>query len=377
MNDRYIRQVILPGFGMEAQEKLFAAKVLIVGMGGLGCPVLQYLVAAGVGTIGIMDADTVSRSNLHRQLLFNADELGQPKVKLAAEKMKAQNPSIQVQAYPYALTRSNAVEMIADYDLVIDATDQFMSKYLINDVCVLLNKPWIYGAVSQYQGQLSVFNLRSSTGSDSDADADSDQSMPIHYRDLFPVSPAPHEIASCEEAGVLGVLPGIIGTMQAAEAIKIITGLGRTLYGRLYSYDLLQASGYEIAIAKQPDPVQINQAFFEAMNYDSNCAFPEEDMDDVEEINVGTFMQLRKDPDVFVLDVREKHEYPAIDFADAQIPMSELHTGIAALPEKSICVICHQGIRSVYAAQLIRARRNLTVYSLKGGLTAYFKEESR
>lgn len=369
MNDRYIRQVILPGFGMEAQEKLFAAKVLIVGMGGLGCPVLQYMVAAGVGTIGIMDADNVSRSNLHRQLLFNADELGQPKVKLAAEKMKAQNPSIQVQAYPYALTRSNALEMIADYDLVIDATDQFMSKYLINDVCVLLNKPWIYGAVSQYQGQLSVFNLR----------LDADSAEPIHYRDLFPMSPAPHEIASCEEAGVLGVLPGIIGTMQAAEAIKIITGLGRTLYGRLYSYDLLQASGYEIAIAKQPEPVQINQAFFEAMNYDTACLQPEDDpdMDDVEEINVGAFMQLLNDPDVFVLDVREKHEYPQIDFADAQIPMSELHAGIAALPEKSICVICHQGIRSVYAAQLIRVRRNLNVYSLKGGLTAYFKEEFR
>lgn len=369
MNDRYIRQVILPGFGMAAQEKLLAAKVLIVGMGGLGCPALQYLVAAGVGTIGIMDADTVSRSNLHRQLLFNTDELGQPKVKLAAEKMKAQNPSIQVQAYPYALTRSNAAEMIADYDLVIDATDQFMSKYLINDVCVLLKKPWIYGAVSQYQGQLSVFNLQ----------LDSDSAEPIHYRDLFPVSPAPHEIASCEEGGVLGVLPGIIGTMQAAEAIKIITGLGRPLYGRLYSYDLLQASGYEINIVKQRDPVKIDQVFFEAMNYDTNCEMPEEDPDmhDIEEINVGTFMQLRKDPNVFVLDVREKHEYPPIDFADAQIPMSELHTGISMLPEKSICVICHQGIRSVYAAQLIKARRNLTVYSLKGGLTAYFKQESR
>ncbi|MFY9465209.1 MAG: ThiF family adenylyltransferase [Sediminibacterium sp.] len=370
MNDRYIRQVILPGFGMDAQEKLLAAKVLIVGMGGLGCPVLQYLVAAGVGTIGIMDGDTVSMSNLHRQLLFHAGELGQPKVKLAAEKMKEQDSSILVQAYPYALTVSNAAEVVADYDLVIDATDNFMAKYLINDVCVLLNKPWIYGAVSQYQGQLSVFNWREGVASD--------QLQPINYRDLFPVSPAPHEIATCEEAGVIGVLPGIIGTMQAAEAIKIITGLGLPLYGRLYNYDLLQARSYEIAIVKQEDPVKIDQAFFEAMNYDLFCGQPEEDPDmhDIEEINVDTFMQLRADPDVFVLDVREKHEYPAIDFADAQIPMSELQTGMAALPDKSICVICHQGIRSVYAAQLIRARRNLTVYSLKGGLTAYFKKES-
>lgn len=370
MNDRYIRQVILPGFGMAAQDKLFAAKVLIVGMGGLGCPALQYLVAAGVGTIGIMDGDTVSMSNLHRQLLFHAGEIGVPKVKLAAEKMKEQDSSILVQAYPYALTVGNAVEVIADYDLVIDATDNFMAKYLINDVCVLLNKPWIYGAVSQYQGQLSVFNWREGVPSA--------QSQPINYRDLFPVSPAPHEIATCEEAGVIGVLPGIIGTMQAAEAIKIITGLGRPLYGRLYSYDLLQASGYEINIVKQRDPVKIDQAFFEAMNYDPFCGQPEEDPDmhDIEEINVDTFMQLRADPDVFVLDVREKHEYPAIDFADAQIPMSELQTGMAALPDKSICVICHQGIRSVYAAQLIKARRNLTVYSLKGGLTAYFKQES-
>lgn len=361
LNNRYIRQMILPGFGQAAQEKLRAAKVLIVGMGGLGCPVLPYLAGAGVGSIGIMDGDTVSMSNLHRQVLFTEEDIGSNKATVAAAKLQLQDPEISVAVYPYPLTNQNALDIIGQYDLVIDGTDNFAAKYLINDACVLLEKPFIYGAVSRFQGQVSVFNIPVADG------------RPLNYRDLFPVSPRPGEIQSCEETGVIGVLPGIIGTMQAAEAIKLITGLGDLLYGRLLNYDVLQARSYEIRLSHHPNAIVIDQDSFLQMNYAFDC----EDEEDIPEINVTEFNRLVQQPNVFVLDVRERHEYPSIDFSDAQIPMSELQTSLATLPEKEICVICHQGIRSVYAAQLIRARRNLPVYSLKGGLTAYFNQPGK
>ena len=351
--------MILPGFGVPAQEKLRAAKVLLVGVGGLGCPALPYLVGAGVGHIGIIDADVVSMSNLHRQLLFTEAEIGRKKVEVAAAKMKLLNRQVHIEDFPFSLTNQNALEMIGSYDMVIDGTDNFSAKYIINDACVITGKPFVYGAVSRYEGQVSVFN-RQTPGERS-----------INYRDLFPVPPLPGEIQSCEEAGVLGVLPGIIGTMQAAEAIKLITGIGQSLYGRLYNYDLLQGRGYEIKLSAHPAVTMIDRETFQQMDYAFDC----EDQDDITEINVAEFNRLSAQPNVFVLDVRERHEYPAIDFSDAQIPMSELQTAMANLPEKEICVICHQGIRSVYAAQLIKAKRNLTVYSLKGGLTAYFNQQ--
>ncbi len=349
--------MILPGFGVAAQEKLRKAKILIIGVGGLGCPILQYLVGAGVSHIGIMDDDVVSMSNLHRQLLFTETEIGRKKVEVAAERMKFLDREIQIAAYPFLLTNQNALSIFALYDLVMDATDNFSAKYIINDACVILGKPFVYGAVSRYEGQVSVFNLPIAN------------ERPVNYRDLFPIPPLPGEIQTCEEAGVLGALPGIIGTMQAAEAIKLITGLGKLLYGRLYNYDLLQARGYEISLRCNPDIPIIDKESFAQMRYDFSC-----EEDDIPEINVTEFNRLSAQPGVFVLDVRERHEYPAIQFSDAQIPMSELQSSIANLPEKEICVICHQGIRSVYAAQLIKAKRNLTVYSLKGGLTAYFNQ---
>ncbi len=357
-NERYIRQLILPGFGKEAQDKLQNAKVLVVGIGGLGCPALQYLVATGVGNIGIIDADTISLSNLHRQLLFTDTEIGQKKVTVAEGKMKELNEHVVIESYPFDLAKENALDLISKYDLVIDGTDNFSAKYLMNDACVLLNKPWIYGAVSGYEGQVSVFNVTKI------------ENPAIHYRDLFPVTPHPGEIRSCEETGVLGVLPGIIGTMQATEAIKLITGIGKPCYGRLLNYRLLDATFFEIELKKQLESPSVTKLFFDSMNYDGNgCETTEE----IDEINVFTFNELRKDPNVFVLDVREKHEYPTINFSDAQIPMSELQQSIQSLPEKEICIICHQGIRSLYAASLIRAQRNLKVVSLRGGLTAYFK----
>lgn len=359
-NNRYIRQTILPGFGMEAQEKLRNARVLIVGAGGLGCPALQYLVAAGVGTIGIMDADTVSLSNLHRQPLFSEKNIGIKKVTVAKEMAALLNSEVAMITYPFALTHQNALELISEYDLVVDGTDNFSAKYLINDACVIAGKPFVYGAVSRFDGQLSVFNLPSANGE------------AITYRDLFPVSPAPGEISTCEETGVIGMLPGIIGTMQAAEAVKLITGLGEPLYGRLFTYDFLQARSYEIKLSYHKHKKMVSREIFEKMEDSFSCS---EEID-VPEISVQQFTALAKTANAFVLDVRERNEYPPIDFSDAQIPMSELREAIDSLPEKEIYIICHQGIRSIYAAQLIKAKRNLNVYSVKGGLTAYFKEQA-
>lgn len=354
--DRYQRQMILPNFGLTAQKKLLAAKVLIVGMGGLGCPVLQYLVGAGIGHIGIMDADKISLSNLHRQLLFTESEIGFLKVEQAAAKMQLLNADVSIEKYPFQLDYSNARKIIASYDLVIDASDNFPTKYLINDACVLLKKPFVFGAVSRYEGQVAVFNVKQNN------------ERAIHYRDLFPEPPKPGEVPSCAEAGVIGVLPGIIGAMQAAEAIKIITGIGNPLVGRLYHYNLLSAQGYEIAITAQENFIEITEENFNINNSNSM----EEEID-IPEISVAEFNQMRLSPEVYVLDVRERSEYPSIDFSDAQIPMSELQTKMHEIPEKEICIICHQGIRSIYAAQQISKQRNLKVYSLKGGLTAYFK----
>lgn len=365
-NDRYIRQIILPGFGTAAQEKLGQAKVLIVGMGGLGCPILQYLVGVGVGTIGIMDADKVSKSNLHRQLLFDEKDLGQLKVAVAASKSKAQNSSVKIEIYPCAITKQNALKIIHHYDLVIDATDNFSAKYLINDVCVWLKKPFVYGAVSGYEGQVAVFNF-TLAGDDL-----------IHYRHLFPVQPAANEIATCEETGVVGVLPGIIGTMQAAEAIKLITGLGSPLFNRLLTYNFLTARWFDIEINSNVTIPIIDEDFIHSTNYQIDCDMRESDIEDIDinEIDVSQFLALKNDSNVFILDVRELHEYPMIDFSDAQIPMSALKESIHQLPAKPICVICHQGIRSVYAAQLIKLQNQVEVYSLKGGLTAYFNKVS-
>lgn len=365
-NDRYIRQMILPGFGSEAQDKLSQAKVLIVGIGGLGCPALQYLAGAGVGTIGIMDADKISLSNLHRQSLFNENELGLLKVEVAAKKVKAQNSLIKIEEYPFAINKSNAIEVIANFDLIIDATDNFSAKYLINDVCVWLKKPLVFGAVSGYEGQVAIFNV---------AEAGID---PIHYRHLFPEQPVANEIASCEETGVIGVLPGIIGTMQAAEAIKLITGLGNPLNKRLLTYNFLSAQWFEIEINSSLEVPLINDQFIQVNKYEIDCHFIEDDLEDIDidEIDVSQFLEIKNDPTIFILDVRELHEYPAINFSHAQIPMSILKESIHLLPAKPIYVICHQGVRSVYAAQLIKLHKQVEAYSLKGGISAYFNKVS-
>lgn len=363
--NRYIRQMILPGFGADAQQKLAEAKVLIVGMGGLGCPVLQYLAGAGVGSIGIMDPDQVSLSNLHRQVLFNESDIGQLKVKVASQKIKKLNSEVQLIEYPFQLSKDNALSIIEQFDCVVDATDNFGTKYLINDVCVVLNKPWVYGAVSGYEGQVAVLN-------------NIHMPEPVHYRHLFPQQPLQNEFASCEETGVIGVLPGIIGTMQAAEAIKWITGLGKEQNGSLLNYHFLSGSWYAIALSVNPQVPVVDESFFYKTNYEMEPMNEEEDLEeiDIAEIDIRQFLQIQEQPGHFILDVRELHEYPTVDFVHARIPMSVLKESLDQLPQQPVYIICHQGIRSVYAAQYIKLHKGVETYSVKGGLTAYFNAVS-
>lgn len=239
---RYQRQITLPEFGNQAQERLSNAKVLVIGAGGLGCPALQYLVAAGVGHIGIADFDTIQLSNLHRQILFGQNDIGKKKVIIAKERLTQLNPLVTIETYDLEWKQEQCIQFFPLYDIIIDATDNFASRYLINDACVLMAKPLVFGAVSKFEGQLAVFN--------SSKDA-------CNYRDLFPVPPSNSEVANCATAGVIGVLPGVIGAMQATEVIKFITGIGKVLKNQLLHYNALNQSTYSIELTKNPDAIKL------------------------------------------------------------------------------------------------------------------------
>lgn len=359
--NRYGRQIILPNFGIHAQQKLQQAKVLIVGMGALGCPALQYLAGAGIGVIGIADGDDIQLHNLHRQPLFYTADINHNKAIVAAEKMRALNPDIQLTVYPFYINNKNALSILQTYDIVIDATDNFPTKYLLNDACALLKKPLVYGAVSRYEGQLSLFNYCQPNGRN------------IQYRDLFPEPPHSDAILSCEEAGVLGVLPGVMGIMQATEAIKVIAGLGRLLDGVLLTYHALSAKFYEMEISKNPAVQTMNKAEFENIDYDwlcnSNSITPS--------LSVEEFKHLQQLKQLFIIDIREHNEIPIIDFADVHIPYSTILSAnhLPQFPNvKNICVICQRGIRSKAAAAIIQQQAKQKVYHLMGGLSAYFNQ---
>lgn len=237
---RYDKQIALPEVGETGQRKLAEAKVLVVGAGGLGCPALQYLAAAGIGTIGIVDGDVVNETNLHRQVLYNNSDVGKPKVEVAAERLKNLNSQIEINTFSEFLTAANALDIVANYDLIVDATDNFAARYRINDVCVKLNKPFVYGAIHRFEGQVSVFNYKGGPT----------------YRCLFPDKPAENQIPNCNETGVLGVLPGIIGTHQATEVLKIIIGIGEVLSGKLMTLNLLTNSTRTFEFSRNDEQVQ-------------------------------------------------------------------------------------------------------------------------
>jgi len=359
--ERYSRQLILKGFGEAGQEKLSRAKVLVIGAGGLGCPVMLYLAAAGVGTIAVMDDDTVELNNLHRQPIYNMDDIGKLKTERAVTFLNKLNPDIHVHPFSQRLTPLIALEILNEFDIIIDCTDNFSSRYLINDASVILNKPLVYGAVSQYEGQLSVFNVQQK-------DIES-----VNYRDLFPEPPFDREVLSCAEAGVLGVVPGIIGSMQASETIKLITGIGRPLINRLYVYNALNNQGYEFIIQKRKGSrsfIPENQEAFRRTDYDGLC----EKTDQRIEISAEEFETWIKSGSARVIDVREYGEEPAVsEFIHERIPLSQLSDKIIITGEEPILFFCQSGIRSTQAVQWMinKYGKAKKVYCLKGGILNY------
>lgn len=362
--ERYKRQIILRDWGLVAQEKLMKARILIIGAGGLGCPAIQYLAAAGVGRIGIIDYDVVELSNLHRQTLFNTEEIGLSKAECAAKKIRALNPGILVKTYTCRLIAANALQIFSDYDLVIDGSDNFATRYLVNDACTLLQLPLIYGAVYAYEGQLSVFNYAQ----------DSLQPL-VNYRDLFPVPPHPADAPSCVESGVLGVLPGIIGTMQAAEAIKVITGIGQVLSPILLTYNLLTNNFYEIHISSHPNRniyCPLNKGDFIAFDYEWFCQSKHVGL----EISPDKLRNLLNRGNVTVIDIREENETPTpIDLATLQIPESSFQAEL--LPDRNndiLVIICQTGKRSLKLCRLLKNKLTVReIYSLSGGVLGWNK----
>jgi adenylyltransferase/sulfurtransferase len=365
--ERYSRQIALKEFGEAGQQKLLQAKVLMIGAGGLGCAALQYLAAAGVGTIGIIDDDMVALNNLHRQVLYAVNDIGLSKALRAASVLRQLNPDIIIDAFNERLTVSNSLALMNKYDIIIDGTDNFSSRYMINDACVLLNKPLIYGAVSRFEGQVAVFNYP----------VDNKEAA-VNYRDLFPQPPAGGEVANCAETGVLGVLPGIIGAMQAGETIKLITGIGAPLINRLLTYNALNNQLYELQItarAATRDLIPADAAAFEQTDYDWLCGVSA----NMHEIDVPTFNKLRSADNVLIADVREYNEMPAVnEFEHIRIPLGSIGEKFPDTENETIIVFCQSGKRSLQAAKLLAGKFGDTkkIFSLAGGILQWKKEQS-
>jgi len=365
--ERYQRQMLLKEFGEAAQQKLLKAKVLVAGAGGLGCPALQYLAAAGVGTIGIIDDDIVSLTNLQRQVLYGVDDIGFSKAEVAAKRLKALNDQISIDVYNERLENSNALSIINRYDIIVDGTDNFSSRYMINDACVLMSKPLIYGAISKFEGQVAVFNVRND-----------ENKRPVNYRDLFPNPPKDDEVLNCEEAGVLGVLPGIIGTMQANETIKLITGIGKPLINKILSYNALDNGLYEFNLSLNEEAqflIPKDEEAFLKMDYEWLCSSP---INNAFEIDSMQFDSLIEDNSTIIIDVREKNEQPVIDeFEHIQVPLSELMNHQSLVAKDNVVLFCQSGVRSLQAAKMLdELFTDKKVYSLKGGIAEWKKKHA-
>lgn len=357
---RYQRQMLLKDFGRTGQEKLFQAKVLVIGAGGLGCPVLQYLAAAGIGTLGIVDHDVVELSNLHRQILYSVANVGSLKVNCAAERLREFNPDITILTYPVQLNNQNALSILSEFDIVIDGSDNFPTRYMINDACVLLNKPLVYGALSETEGQVSVFNVADESG------------IKVNYRDVFPAAPQPGEVLNCSEAGVLGVLPGIIGMMQANEAIKLISGTGETLCNQLMIYNLYTSQTYKIKLSPgDPNLTDLPSDIpaFMKMDYNWFCGIRTLNRE-LKEMGPDEFHQVLQEDSFTIIDVREPGELPAASgFEYISLPLSELKREIPLIKGDKVILFCHSGIRSIVAGELLlEAYPEKEFYSLKGGI---------
>ena len=348
--DRYSRQLVLPQFGPEAQQQLQQAKVLVIGAGGLGVPVLQYLAGMGVGTIGIMDGDAVHLTNLHRQVLYTEADIHLPKAQVAAQKLTALNSSIAVQTFPQQLSPENALATIEPFDLVVDATDNFPARYLINDACVMLKKPFVYGAVHQYEGQVSVFNFNGGPT----------------YRCLFPNMPSANEIPDCNTGGVLGVAPGIVGCYMALEVVKVLTGIGELLSGKLLSLDLLNSTQYTMKLKASLQNQQIahlQESYDVAACTTVPLLSPKELQDWLESGKPFTLLDLRDEDDF------EDEHIEGAQFFTTRL----LEQKADSLPKQNpVVVMCYRGHRSGQAVQYLQEKYpTLPLHHLAAGMDGW------
>ncbi len=364
---RYSRHLIIPEVGMEGQERLKASKVLLVGTGGLGSPLALYLAAAGVGTIGIVDNDVVDASNLQRQVIHTTSMIGRHKLDSAEHAINEINPNVEVVKHPTFLTSANALEIIEPYDLVIDGTDNFPTRYLVNDACVLLGKPNVYGSIFRFEGQLSVFYA---------------EEGPC-YRCMFPEPPPPGMVPNCAEGGVLGVICGTIGSAQATEGIKLLTGIGDPMIGRLGLYDALEQRWMHVKVTKDPScPVcGENPTVTELIDYEEFCGVPAHDReeseaaDDLEILPTEYAEDWAAREDVVLIDVREPHEYEINRIeGSVLIPKDLLPGRLAELDDaKTYVMQCKSGARSRVATELLRGA-GFKAYNLWGGINAYARQ---
>jgi sulfur-carrier protein adenylyltransferase/sulfurtransferase len=346
---RYNRQTILPEIGVEGQEKLKKARVLVIGAGGLGCPILQYLNAVGVGTLGIIDGDTVSVSNLQRQILFTEDEIGMLKVDAAKRRLHSQNSKTNIETYPYSLDKQNALEIIKKYDVVVDGCDNFASRYLVNDACVILKKKWVFGSILKFEGQVSVF----------------DGEIGPTYRCLFPDIPT--DSPDCNTIGVIGTLPGVIGTVQANEVVKLIVGFGELLTGKLWVLDILKMSQRILKFRTNQKNLQIKDFQTDEVGV---CQV-ENDKEEIDVFELKEFID--KKLDFTLVDVREEFEYQICNIGGLNYPLNSVPERLSDFEQnKNLVLLCHHGVRSMHALRFLKAQfPSMNIVSVKGGIDAF------
>jgi adenylyltransferase/sulfurtransferase len=356
---RYGRHLVIPEIGREGQERLKRARVLLVGAGGLGSPAALYLAAAGVGTISLVEFDRVDLTNLQRQILYGESDVGRPKIEAAAERLTAINPHVRLECHEARFDLDNALELVADHDLTVDGSDNFPTRYLVNDACVLAGRPDVWGAVFRFEGQASIFGAPGGPC----------------YRCLFPEPPPAGSVPSCAEAGVFGVLPGIVGAVQATEAIKWLVGVGEPLVGRLLLFDALALGFREVRLARSPDcPICSDQPTqTELVRYEEFCPMPE-DAFDLEPDDVS--QRLAGNEAVALLDVRTLREREiAVLPGELWIPLQELQQRWREVPsDQPVVVYCHTGRRSAFATDLLRRSGIERVYNLAGGIDRWSRE---
>src|SRR5579864_7620947 len=357
---RYSRHLIMPEVGMEGQLKLKAAKVLCIGAGGLGSPLALYLAAAGVGTLGMVDFDVVDYTNLQRQIIHSTADVGRKKLESAAEKLKAINPFLGIRPFETRLTSANALELFREFDIIVDGTDNFPTRYLVNDACVITGKPNVYGSIFRFEGQITVFGYPGGPC----------------YRCLYPEPPPPGLVPSCAEGGVLGVLPGIVGTIQAAETLKLIIGKGEPLIGRLLLFDALAMKFRELKLRKNPECPACGEhpTISKLIDYAEFCGIRGEEgpamVTNIPEITAGELKaRLDRGDDIYVLDVREPHEYQICNINGHLIPLGELAQRVHELDSsREIVAHCKSGKRSAQAVEFLRGAGFRKISNLKGGI---------